>query len=195
MDIATWHCLLLIHARWTLTGHTPSVLITRPWMFPASTPPPSPSPAPNPTPAPSSDRPSSPTGARAEAHGPDGGGEPAQGLRQWPHLPHQLHLRQQRLRDIHVRGRPAHQPLAPGHHRPELQYPFLPRPRRRLCGLGAPGSGISWPAVRGWLGGLPRCSASSGGCLLAHSVSEAQVWDHDEFIYENFKTAAAEGYL
>lgn len=48
LDIATWHCLLLTHAGWTATGHTPGVLITQPWMFPASTPPPSPSPPPNP---------------------------------------------------------------------------------------------------------------------------------------------------
>ena len=39
LDIATWHCLLLTHAGWTATGHTPGVLITQPWMFPASTPP------------------------------------------------------------------------------------------------------------------------------------------------------------
>lgn len=43
--------------------------------------------------------------------------------------------------------------------------------------------------------GATAFSASSVGCLLAHNVSEAQVWNHDEFIYENFKTAASEGYL
>ena len=41
-------------------------------------------------------------GAGVEAHGPDGGGEPTASVCQCPHVPRQLHLRQLRLRDLHV---------------------------------------------------------------------------------------------
>lgn len=41
-------------------------------------------------------------GSGVEAHGPDGGGEPPESVRQRPHLPRQLHLCQLRLRDLHV---------------------------------------------------------------------------------------------
>lgn len=62
-------------------------------------------------------------GASAAAHGPDGGGDAQAGVLQRPHVPHQLHLRQQRLRDLHVHGRPENQSVEPGDHQPELQYP------------------------------------------------------------------------
>ncbi|XP_061118202.1 serine/threonine-protein phosphatase 2A 55 kDa regulatory subunit B alpha isoform-like isoform X2 [Conger conger] len=63
-------------------------------------------------------------GARVYTHGSDGGGQPTEGFCQRPHLPRQLHLSQQRLRDLPVHRRPAHQPVAPGDHRPQL-HPLL----------------------------------------------------------------------
>lgn len=134
---------------------------------------------------PCSDRPSSPAGAGAEAHGPDGGGEPAEGLRQRPHLPHQLHLRQQRLRDLHVGGRPAHQPLAPGCHRPELQYPFPPPPcaaSRGRSGFWVRAAGVvvsrpTWGrcSVRLWRVPCGSCYANESQLRDQHSSRVADV--------------------
>lgn len=40
------------------------------------------------------------------AHGADGGGQPQKSVCQRPHLPHQLNIRQQRWRDVHIGRRP-----------------------------------------------------------------------------------------
>lgn len=74
------------------------------------------------------------SGTRVQAHGPDGGSEPSACVRKRSHLPHQLHLSKQRQRDVPVRRRPAHQPVAPGDHRPQLQYPAQGKGQARAEG-------------------------------------------------------------
>lgn len=53
------------------------------------------------------------------------------------------------------------------------------------------GAGVLVVSKLTW--GLLPCSTSSVSYLLAQSVNEDQMWNHVEFIYENFKTVAAEG--
>ncbi len=63
-------------------------------------------------------------GASIQAYGSHGGGQSKAGLFQRPHLPHQLHLGQQRQRDLSVCRRPPCQPVELRDHRPQLQYPI-----------------------------------------------------------------------
>lgn len=55
------------------------------------------------------------------------------------------------------------------------------------------GAGVLVVSKLTW--GLLPCSTSSVSYLLAQSVHEDQMWNHVEFIHENFKTVAAEGYI
>lgn len=71
------------------------------------------------------------SGAGVNTHGPHGGGQSQEGVCQCSHLPYQLRLSQQRQRDVSVCRRPPHQPLAPGDHRPQLQYPWIHTSVRR----------------------------------------------------------------
>lgn len=64
-------------------------------------------------------------GPGAETHRFDGRGSSQASVLQRAHLPRQLHLSQQRRGDLPVCWRSPHQHVAPGHHRPQLQYPLL----------------------------------------------------------------------
>lgn len=63
------------------------------------------------------------SGTSFNTHGPHGGSQSTEGVRQRSHLPYQLYLSQQWQWDLPVCRWPPHQSLAPRDYWPQLQYP------------------------------------------------------------------------